>query len=185
MTSLALFILRLTVGGLLAGHGAQKLFGWSGGGGPRGTARYLGSLGIKPAERWAYVAGAAELGGGAITAAGLMNPLGPVALAGSMGVATVTAHKGKPIWVTQGGAELPVTNLAVLAALAIAGPGALSLDSLFGVRVPWWLSFLAMIGTFGMVAAASTPPETRQLPANTERRSAERDTTEEPATSPG
>jgi putative oxidoreductase len=182
MTSLALLILRLTVGGLLAGHGAQKLFGWSGGGGPHGTAKYLGSLGIRPAERWAYIAGAAELGGGAMTAAGLMNPLGPVALAGSMGVATVTAHKGKPIWVTKGGAELPVTNLAVLAALTIAGPGSMSLDSLFGVRVPWWLSFLALVGTVGVVAAASTPRETPQLPANTEPRGAEHETSEQAAT---
>lgn len=31
MRDLGLFIMRLTAGGLLAGHGSQKLFGWFGG----------------------------------------------------------------------------------------------------------------------------------------------------------
>ncbi len=34
-------ILRLTVGLLLVGHGAQKLFGWFGGHGLHGTAQWL------------------------------------------------------------------------------------------------------------------------------------------------
>ncbi len=133
-----------------------------GGGGPEGTAQFLGSLGIEPSDRWAYAAGAAELGGGALTAVGLMNPIGPIAGAGSMAVAMRTAHKGKPIWVTHGGAELPVTNLAILGAITIAGPGALSLDSLFGIKIPWWLSFFAMIATAAAAAMASTPSITQQ-----------------------
>jgi len=34
---LAMFLLRVVVGALFAGHGAQKLFGWFGGHGPAGT----------------------------------------------------------------------------------------------------------------------------------------------------
>src|SRR5207245_5216835 len=43
MRDLGLLVLRLTVGGLLAGHGAQKLFGWFGGFGLKGTAGWVES----------------------------------------------------------------------------------------------------------------------------------------------
>jgi putative oxidoreductase len=146
MTSLGLLVLRLVVGGLLAGHGAQKLFGFSGGPGPEGTAKFMSMLGLKPEERWAYLAGASEFLGGSLIALGLLNPLGPIMILGPMATATITAHRGKPIWVTAGGAELPITNMAVAAALILGGPGRLSLDALFGTRVPWWFSFLALAG---------------------------------------
>ena len=45
----------------------------------------------------------------------------------------------------------PATNIAVACALLLAGPGALSLDRLLGIRVPWWVSLLAMAATAGGV----------------------------------
>jgi putative oxidoreductase len=62
MAGVATLILRLTVGGLLAGHGAQKLFGWFGGSGAKGTAKAMESMGLAPGTLWAPVAGLAELG---------------------------------------------------------------------------------------------------------------------------
>ncbi len=164
MTSLALLLVRAVVGGLVAGHGAQKLFGAFGGRGPEGTAAYLGSLDITPPGQWALVAGVSEFAGGALTALGLLNPIGPLLAIGSMATATLTQHKGKPIWGTQGGAELPVTNMAALAALVLAGPGRVSLDTVFGTRVPWWFSFLALTGVAIGVASASAG-EPISLPA--------------------
>lgn len=164
MTSFALLILRSVVGALLAGHGAQKLFGWSGGGGPEGTAKFMKMLGLRPEEKWAFMAGASELLGGALTLLGLLNPLGPILGLGAMATATLTAHKGKPIWGTKGGAELPVTNMAVLVALLLAGPGKLSLDVIFGTKVPWWFSALALAGA-GAGVALATGPEPLALPA--------------------
>src|SRR3954467_13836671 len=100
MTDLGLLALRLSAGGLLAGHGAQKLFGSFGGHGLAGTAGWLESLGMKPGKRGAMLAGASELGGGLLTAVGLMGPVGPVSTLGAMGLAAGKVHWGKPIWVT-------------------------------------------------------------------------------------
>jgi putative oxidoreductase len=173
MTSIALFVIRAVVGGLLAGHGAQKLFGWFGGGGPEGTAMMLTALKVRPPERWAIVGGASEFVGGILTALGLLNPLGPFLAIGAMATATLTAHKDKPIWGTKGGAELPVTNIAALLAVALAGPGMVSLDAIFGTRVPWWFSFLALAGVGGGVALAIRPAPLA-LPAP-DRRAASQD----------
>ena len=164
MTTLALLVVRAVAGGLIAGHGAQKLFGWFGGGGPEGTTAMLTALKVRPPERWAVVGGASEFFGGVLTLLGLLNPLGPFLAIAAMATATLTAHKGKPIWGQKGGAELPVTNMAVMIALTLAGPGAISLDAVFGTKVPWWFSFLALAGV-GAGVALATHPEPLALPA--------------------
>ena len=160
-------VLRLAAGGLLAGHGAQKLFGSFGGYGLKGTASWLESIGHKPGHPWAMLAGLSEFGGGALTVLGLGGPIGPIATLGSMGMATTTLHWGKPIWATSGGAELPVVNMAVASALALAGPGRFSLDHALGVRVPGWLTTLALAGTLGGIViglATRQPPATQERP---------------------
>lgn len=156
MKDLALLILRLTVGGLLAGHGAQKLFGWFGGYGLAGTGGWLESIGLRPGRGWAALAVMGELGGGLLTALGLFHPLGPVLIFGPMGVATGTVHRGKPIWVAEGGAELPATNMAVALSVILAGPGRYSLDRVLGIRAPLLLAALAAVGVAAGVALAVT-----------------------------
>ncbi len=143
---LGLLVLRLAVGGLLAGHGAQKLFGAFGGNGLQGTAGWLESMGLKPGDRWALLAGLSEFGGGVLTALGFLHPLGPIATTGAMSLAAFHVHAGKPIWNTAGGAELPVTNMSAAVALALAGPGRLSLDELLGVHLPREVGVLAALG---------------------------------------
>ncbi|HKV60052.1 MAG TPA: DoxX family protein [Ktedonobacteraceae bacterium] len=131
-----LLVLRLATGGLLSGHGSQKIFGWFNGPGLKGTAAWLESMGMQPGTPWAAAASASEFGGGMLTTLGFLSPLGPIATMGSMVMAAGKVHWGKPIWVTQGGAELPVTNMATALALTIMGPGRFSLDRLFGIRLP-------------------------------------------------
>lgn len=108
MVNFGLFVLRLAFGGLMAGHGAQKLFGWFSGYGLEGTSGWLESMGLRPGRPWAILAGLSEFGGGLLTLLGFLNPIGPIGSIGSMLMATRKVHWGKPIWGTSGGAELPV-----------------------------------------------------------------------------
>jgi putative oxidoreductase len=73
-SDLALLVLRAVSGSLLVGHGAQKLFGSFNGPGLEGTSGWLESMGLRPGRPWAYLAGLSELGGGALTALGFLNP---------------------------------------------------------------------------------------------------------------
>jgi hypothetical protein len=61
-----------------------------------------------------------------LTATGVAYPLGPLAIIGTMAVASLT-HRSKGPLSQKGGFELPLTNLAAAAALAAAGPGNLRL----------------------------------------------------------
>lgn len=153
---LGFLILRLTTGGLLAGHGAQKLFGWFGGHGLRGTGGWLESLGLRPGSRWASLAGFSEFSGGLLTALGLLHPLGPIIMLAPMSIAVGRVHWGRPIWVTEGGAELPMTNVAIGTALALTGPGRFALDRLFRVRLPAALPILTATAVVIGAAAALT-----------------------------
>lgn len=154
MINLALFFIRVTLGLFMAGHGAQKLFGWFGGPGIEGTAGFMESLGLRPGKQWAVLGGASEFGGGVLTLLGLLNPLGSLGIIGAMAMATTKVHWNNPIWVTEGGAELPVTNSAIATALMFTGPGKLSLDRIFGVRVPRWISFFGLVTVALVVAYA-------------------------------
>src|SRR6185503_10858297 len=82
---LGMTVLRVTVGGLFVGHGTQKLFGWFGGSGTEGTGGVsAGTLGLDPGRRHALAAGAAETGGGALIASGVLTPLGAMLVASTL-----------------------------------------------------------------------------------------------------
>lgn len=149
MTDLGLLALRLTAGGLMAGHGAQKLWGKFGGHGLEGTAGWLESLGLTPGKRWALLSGVSEFGGGTLTALGLGGPVGPIAMQGSTAMSIRKAHWGKPIWVSEGGAELPVLYSAIGTALIFAGPGRYSIDRTFRLKTPKALAALTLAGVVG------------------------------------
>lgn len=124
-----LLLLRLFVGLLFAAHGAQKLFGWLGGGGPQGTAGFFASLGYRWPAAMAVIAGLCELGGGLLLAAGFLVPLASLLLATIMlnAIATVVWPKG-----LLGGYEFELTLLTVAVALAATGPGDISFDGAIG-----------------------------------------------------
>jgi putative oxidoreductase len=145
MRNLGLLGLRLTVGGYLAVHGAQKLFGAFGGYGLDGTGRFFETIGLKPGRQLATLAGACEFGGGILTATGVAHPVGPLAAAGSMAVATAVHYPKGPLS-AKGGYELPATNLAALTAIALAPAGPFRL----GPKLPRKLSLVATATAVGV-----------------------------------
>lgn len=122
-------LLRLVVGLAFAAHGAQKLFGWFGGGGLSGTAGFFGSLGYRWPAALALLAGLAELGGGLLLAAGLATPLAALLICTVMLNAIVTVQWRKGFL---GGYELDATFVAVALAVVATGPGRWSLDRAIG-----------------------------------------------------
>lgn len=164
---IGLLAVRLTFGGLMAGHGAQKLFGAFGGYGLEGTAGWLESLGLKPGKFWAFMAGAGEFGSGVLTALGFLTPLGAITSFGPMLTAWIKVHAGKPIWVTSGGAELPLLNLSVGTLLALSDPGRFSLDEMIDVEIPTPIIALTAAGVaIGVVATVMAQPEPSEAEAN-------------------
>ena len=140
---------RLVLGGYLAVHGAQKLFGTFNGPGLDQTANGFENLGLTPARPMAILAGVTEVGGGVLTAGGIADPLGPLALMGAMTVATAVHREQGPL-AANGGYELPLTNLATAAVLAAVGPGRFRL----GPGLPKVLA-CAAAGGGAFLAAAS------------------------------
>ena len=148
---IGLLLLRLTIGLTLAAHGAQKLFGWFGGPGLDGTGQAMATLGFHPGRRHALMAGLVEVGGGLLLAIGFLTPAAAALVFSVMLVAAVSAHAKQGFFAHNGGYEYPlVLGVAGLAA-AFTGPGALSLDALFGSSVSgalWGVAAL-LVGLVG------------------------------------
>jgi putative oxidoreductase len=134
---IGLLVLRVIVGGTLAGHGAQKLFGWFGGSGLHGTAGGFEKLGYRPGLPMAVLGGLGEAGGGTLLALGLLAPLAAAAGIGVMLNAIVSVHLPKGFWNIKGGFEFPLTIATVFAAIGFSGPGRFSVDRSLGLHTSW------------------------------------------------
>jgi putative oxidoreductase len=132
-----LLVLRLTLGGLMAAHGAQKLFGWFGGYGLAGTGGFFEGLGFRPGRLFAALAGATEVAGGLLLAFGLLGPVGGALVVSVMVVAALSVHWQHGVFATSNGIEVPLLYGTVAVALALTGPGVYSLDALLGLETLW------------------------------------------------
>ncbi len=121
----------MTFGLLLAGHGAQKLFGLFGGDGLTATGAWFAATGYRPGKVYAVIAGASEILGGLGLTLGLFTPLAAAAVIGVMinAMATVTAAHG--LWTQDGGMEYNLCIAVVALGIAAIGPGRLALDRPF------------------------------------------------------
>jgi putative oxidoreductase len=155
----ALTVLRVLIGLLMFGHGAQKLFGWFGGRGMAGTVGMINQLGFRPARLWAVLLALVEFFGGLSLVFGFLTPIGAAALVADMVVAIAKVHGPKGIWNMAGGAEYNLVLIAALAVIGIADPTYLSLDRYirFVSWTPTMLFFAACaVSLFGIFVAFLT-----------------------------
>ncbi|KIP22689.1 DoxX [Anoxybacillus ayderensis] len=130
MMHIGILLIRLAVGLTFMGHGAQKLFGWFGGYGLKGTGGWLESIGLKPGMTMALIAGLAEFVGGLLFALGLFTPFAALLIAATMFIAIVKVHAPNGFWITQNGFEYNLILIVVVIGVALIGAGDYSLDAL-------------------------------------------------------
>src|SRR5207245_8462067 len=128
--NVALLALRLTLGAVFLGHGAQKAFGAFGGPGFAAASGFIGSLGLRPARFWTVLAVGGELLAGLLFLLGLLTPVAGLLVLGTMAVAIAKVHGPKGFFVQNGGYEYNLVLIIAAVALALVGPGAFSLDHL-------------------------------------------------------
>jgi len=161
---LGLLVLRVVVGALFVGHGAQKLFGVLGGQGIPGTAAFFEQAGLRPGKVHAVAGGLAELIGGLLLALGLITPLATVLLTAVMTAAILTVHLRNGVWAGNSGFEYNLVLIAVAFALAAVGAGAWSLDHALGLDVAGTVWALAALGV-GVLGGLGAAASSRLLPA--------------------
>jgi putative oxidoreductase len=170
--SSGLLLLRLALGGIMAAHGAQKLFGWFGGPGLSGTAGMCKMMAYRVPFLMACGLAIAEFGGGLSLAAGLLTPLGALAVLTVMINAVYLVHWTKGFFVANGGYEFNFLIAASAVAIAAIGPGRFSVDHAIGwadnISGVWWglgVAGLAAVTAFLTLTAGRREPRAAELPA--------------------
>jgi putative oxidoreductase len=149
-----LLILRVGVGVPFALHGFQKLLGWFGGGGPRATAAWFASLGFGRGRAATLLAGTSEIVGGLGLAFGLLTPLAAAAMVGTMTTAAFVNNAEFGFWSVAKGWELNGYLIVVATAVAVAGPGALSLDAVLDLPAALGLPLSGRLGASAVLLGA-------------------------------
>jgi putative oxidoreductase len=126
-------MIRIVTGLFLMPHGAQKLFGWFGGGGLQATADgFASGLGLEPGLFFAALVGATEFFGGLLLAIGFLTRPAAVAVTILLAVAVLKVHLPNGFFNTNGGFEYPLLWGLIALALAFRGGGELSVDRAIG-----------------------------------------------------
>ncbi|MEU2732678.1 DoxX family protein [Streptomyces griseoviridis] len=121
-----LLIVRLALGLTAAAHGAQKLFGWFGGGGLDGTGQFFAASGYPAGRTMAVIAGLSETLGGLGLVLGLFTPLAGAAVLGTMINAMAVKWGGG--FFAPDGIEYELLLAATAAGVALTGPGRIAVD---------------------------------------------------------
>ncbi|MDG9715615.1 DoxX family protein [Streptomyces sp. DH24] len=121
-----LLIIRVALGLTVAVHGAQKLFGWFGGGGLDGTGQFFTMSGYPAGQAMAVIAGLSETLGGLGLALGVLTPLAGAAVLGTM-INALAVKWGGGFFAPQG-VEYELLLIAGAAGLTLTGPGRIAVD---------------------------------------------------------
>lgn len=130
-------ILRATLAAMILPHGAQKLLGWFGGYGFKGTMQYFtGTAGLPAVIAFLVIVG--ESVGGLLLLAGVGTRLMSLWIGVILFSAMVMVHWGNGFFMNWFGAqkgegiEFFILALGLVAALLVTGGGKFSVDSLIG-----------------------------------------------------
>jgi putative oxidoreductase len=111
-------------------HGRNHIFG---AGGVQGTARWFGTIGLRPAIVHAWTSGLLEVAAGAGLLLGLLTPLWAATTVGIACVAGIAAHRRNGFFVFKDGYEYVLVLAVASVALASLGPGRWSVDHFVGL----------------------------------------------------
>src|ERR671937_304019 len=154
--SYGLLLLRVVVGGTMAAHGAQKLFGWFDGPGLGGVKKMLGSFGFRRPGLMALGLALTECAG-LLFAVGFLTPLAALGIAIVMLNAIALVHFKNGFWAGKGGYEFNLVLLTVAVAVSATGPGRFSVDRAIGwddnLSGLWWA--LGVLGTAAVVTGVT------------------------------
>lgn len=130
--ALSLLILQLGIGLTFAAHGAQKVFGWWGGPGLAGWEGAMQRMGYRPARAFALTSALIELVGGLLLAVGFLTPIVAAVLVAQAVVIIGQVHWSHGFFSTRSGFEFPMVLGIGAAAIGLAAPTPVSVDSAIG-----------------------------------------------------
>jgi putative oxidoreductase len=157
--AVALLLVRVVVGITMIAHGINH---WRGGGRIEGTARWFTGLGLRHGKLQAWTSVVTEVGAGALLVIGLLTPLACAAVISVMLIAGILAHRPNGFFVFRDGYEYVLVLSVVSLALAMLGPGRLSVDAAGGITLAGWAGGgvalgVAVVATAGMLATFWRP----------------------------
>ena len=124
-------MLRVVIGFLFAAHGWQKYFQFT----LDGTTAAFGQMGVPAAGLVAPVVATLEIAGGIALVLGVLTRVFAVLLTVNMLGALVLVHAPAGVFVEAGGFELVLALAAGAAAIALLGPGRMSVDRFIPARI--------------------------------------------------
>ncbi|MDV2478339.1 DoxX family protein [Rhodococcus zopfii] len=162
----ALLLVRLVLGATMIAHGVNH---WVGGGRIAGTARWFSGLGLRNGTLQAWTSVVVEIGAGVLVILGLLTPLACAAVISVMLVAGLLAHRPNGFFVFKEGYEYVLVLGVVALALALAGPGEISIDSAADIAIVGWAGGGIALGV-GVAATAGLlatfwRPQPQEVPA--------------------
>jgi putative oxidoreductase len=128
----AALVMRLFLGIVFFGHGAQKVLGWFGGHGAQATIQGFAKMGLPPVVTVLVMA--AEFGGAILLIIGFLTRLAAIGIGCVMVAAILMVHAKVGFFMNWAGAqkgegfEYHLLAIGLCVALLITGGGALSVD---------------------------------------------------------
>lgn len=165
---IALLILRIWAGFVIIAHGINH------GRNLEGTANWFSKVGFRRAKLNAFLSSGMEVVVGLALITGLLTSFAAAGLAATMIVAFWSIHRFAGFFVfhrPDEGYEYVFTLLAIALALAIGGPGAVSVDATLGIggSLSGWVGAgifaLGLVAATGQLATFWRKPIKEELPA--------------------